>query len=79
MVFLANYALKNDTLKNYTAHPGTNLTNILSLKHPAWTNVVGPKSWGGRHILLSNHQNKTLRKDHKRFLTGSFQIREDSH
>jgi hypothetical protein len=29
--FLANHALKNDTLKNYTAHPGTNLTNIVSL------------------------------------------------
>jgi hypothetical protein len=47
------------------------LTNIVSLKHPAWTNGVGPKSWGGRHILPSNHQNKTLRKDHKRFLTGT--------
>jgi hypothetical protein len=34
-------------------------------------NGVGPKSWGGRHILPSNHQNKTLRKDHTRFFTGT--------
>jgi hypothetical protein len=71
MDFLANHALKNDTLKNYKAHPRTNFTNIVSLKHPGWTNGVGPKSWVGWHILPSNHQNKTLHKDHKRFLTGT--------
>jgi hypothetical protein len=50
------------------------LTNIVILKHPAWTNGVCPKSWGCRHILPINHQNKTLRNDHKRFLTGTAKI-----
>jgi hypothetical protein len=35
-------------------------------------NGISPKSWGGRHILSSNHHNKAQGKDHKRFLTVTF-------
>jgi hypothetical protein len=51
------------------------LNNLVSLKHLAWTNGVGPKRRGGRHIIPNNHHNKTLRKDHKTFLTGTVKFK----